>query len=114
MPHNDYLNPVFYIKRGDTAPDLEVFLRDADNQPVAIGGATVRFIMAPVGGGAFINRLVTIVDPAAARVKNVWQAGDTATAGDYVAEFQVTFAGGAVQSFPNNRHIKVVIYPDLA
>ena len=43
----------------------------------------------------------------------IWDAADTATVGSYQAEFEVTFAGGAVETFPNNGYIRVEITDDI-
>jgi hypothetical protein len=43
-----------------------------------------------------------------------WQTGDTDTIGSYEAEFEVTFTGGEIESFPNNRYIQIEITNAIA
>lgn len=50
----------------------------------------------------------------AGSVKYVWTATDTATAGSFQAEFEVTYTNGAVETFPNDQSISIVITEDLA
>jgi hypothetical protein len=47
------------------------------------------------------------------RVRYDWQAADTDTAGRYYGEIQVTFSGGAVETFPNKSFFEVLIGKDL-
>ena len=42
-----------------------------------------------------------------------WGATDTDTAGLYMAEWEVTFAGGIPMTFPRNGHLDVNVEPDL-
>ena len=110
------MNDVFTIGQGDTVPELTFELYP----PVSLAGATVRFTMkrdgAPESEAPIINRRVA----AAAQdnpgiVRHDWIAGDTATAGEYVAEFEVTFSTGKIGTYPNTtRKIPVVITPSLA
>jgi hypothetical protein len=46
-------------------------------------------------------------------VEYSWQAGDTATAGLFEAEFRVTYAGGRIETFPNDGFIAVRISEDI-
>ena len=43
-----------------------------------------------------------------------WQAVDTLTAGEHVAEFEITHAGGAVETVPNHGHETILISPDIS
>jgi hypothetical protein len=106
-------NNVFTIKRGDTLPALARTLGDASGA-VDLTGASVRFIMRAA------NRDVVVVDfPAQivsaveGKVSYAWRPEDTAVAGSYDAEFEVTFGDGNILTFPNGGNIRISIVPDL-
>lgn len=105
----------FTIKQGDRLPTLRVTCQDANGTAVDVTGATVEFHMTNQSTGALVvNAAGTLVTPASGIVEYQWAAGDTDTAGDYWAEFEVTFASGKQETFPNNRHIHVLILAQLA
>lgn len=104
----------FTIKRGDTSPALLLELGGAG---ISLAGATVAFSMAPFpSGAAVIDRAVASVAAGfdVPVVQYDWAAGDTAAAGDYLAEFEVTFSDGARETFPNGEHLLIRIVRDLA
>lgn len=101
----------FSIKRGDTSPSIAATLTDADGAPINLTGASVRFHMV---GSATVDAAAVIVSPTAGTVRYDWQAGDTAAAGWYQAEWEVTYADNAVETFPNAGTTRVRIDPDLA
>lgn len=107
------MSDTFYIKRGDTRASLlyELFPESTD-----LTGATVRFSMRPLNGVAVIDRAAAaIVTPTGTpSVRYDWQPGDTATAGAFEAEFEVTYADGGVQTFPNVGFIPVRIGADVS
>lgn len=106
-------NPTFYIKQGDLTPTLDATLLDPNGNPVNLTGTTVRFHMTPVGGAILINQSATVVSAATGQVRYTWTGTDTATAGNYLAEFEVT-TGGVQQTYPNDRYISVIITAQLA
>lgn len=103
-----------YIKRNDTHPSVEATLRDR-NGPIDLAGATVRWIVSSVPDGTpIVNAAAEIVNAGAGTVKYTWLTGDTAVAGTYKGEFEVTLHNGFVCTFPNGPdHIAVIITPDL-
>lgn len=107
------ITPDFTIKRGDTAPAYEPTLTDAAEQPVDLAGASVRFHMLTMARVIVVDEAAEIVTPAEGKVRYDWAAGDTDTRGLFIAEWQVTFAGGEVETFPNNRDLYVHIAGDL-
>lgn len=108
------MQDTFYIKRGDTSPSLlsAIFPLDVD-----LTGATVCFNMRAKDSGAVkVNRAAAAIVTATGTptVQYDWTGADTDTAGFFDAEFEVTYAGGAVETFPNNGFIRVHIDGDIA
>jgi hypothetical protein len=109
-----------WIKRGDTTPAVRQTLLDAAGEGVDLFGSTVRFIMAPLRGGdpvlavaADVLQITDGSDGSKGDVGYDWEDGDTDTAGGFNAEFEVTFAGGDIETFPNSGQMLVAIVPDL-
>ena len=92
----------FYIKENDTRPAIIANLTDANDAAVNLTGAT------KVSAGA------TIEDAEAGQVSYSWIEANTDTADDYEAEFEVSFAGGGVQTFPGRNWIPVPVVDDIA
>ncbi len=99
---------IFYIKKGDTAPPLRVFLRQKDGTPIPLGTATVKFHM---GNGKVASGSVDVIDVSTAKVEYVWQTADTDTAGSFNGEFEIT-DGGKDQTVPSNGYILIRILDD--
>lgn len=116
----------FYIKRNDTAPVIQQTLLDSSGNAVDLTGASVAFSLFDVNGKAptaiLSEAAATVVQTGSAPnftnkgvVKYAWQAGDTAhTPGIYLAEWEVTFGDGTIETFPDNDFIYVYITADLA
>lgn len=98
---------IFHIKRNDTSPSIEAVLSDS-NGPVNLTGATVNFYMANLVSGA-----ATITDAAAGEVRYDWQAGDTTKLGYHLAEWEVVYADGKKETFPNDGYSTIKITADL-
>ena len=103
----------FTIKRNDTAPNLAGVLKDADGNVKDITGATVRFHMLDKDDNTIVDAAATNSVPSAGRVYYPWDAADTATAGGFRAEFEVTYTDGTIETFPNTGYIPIRIYEDL-
>ena len=105
----------FYIKQNDTASFLTRDLKDAFGAPVNVTGAAVKFSMRvkPAGTVKVDDEDAVIVTAGTGRVRYEWTAANTNTADEYEAEFQVTYANGKIQTFPNDGHIPVVITDDI-
>lgn len=113
-------DPDFVLRQNDTASQIAATLTDDDGNAVSIQSATVRFNMKPIAGGpskvaaAATNAQVGDgTDGSKGHVLYQWLAANTDTAGLYVAEWQVTFAGSAIQTFPNDRNLLVRITPEI-
>ena len=105
----------FYIKRNDTSPSMLATLQDADAADIDLTSASVRFHMWPISTQTVtVDEAATVVTPLEGLVRYDWQAADTATIGSYQAEFEVTYADGAIETFPNDGYVRVEIIKDIA
>lgn len=111
--------PQFFMKRGDTASAIASTLEDGNQNPVDIQGANIRFKMQPIAGGplaidddALNTQNGDGTDGTMGQVQYEWP-GAAGDAGLYMAEWEVTYAGGAVQSFPNGGYLFIRISEDL-
>ena len=114
-------DPVFRIRQNDTLGHLEVTLgAPGIGEPEELPeDASVRFIMRRVGGGsAKVSAEAEIVNHTDRRVRYEWQPGDTNDAGEYIAEFEVTYPATEstperVRTYPTGHRLIVVVEPDL-
>ena len=108
-------NEVFFIKVGDTSPDIEVQALDADGVAVNTTGAGAEFHLTNgrTGVAKIAAGVMVAVDAATGRWKYVWVTGDTDTAGQYVYEMQITFADASIETFPNTGHNKLRMGKEL-
>ena len=105
----------FYIKENDTASFLSRDLKDAFGAPVNVTGAAVVFSMRvkPAGSLKVTRQVCAVVAAGTGRVRYEWIADDTDTADEYEGEFQVTYANGKIQTFPNDGHLPIVVTDDI-
>lgn len=105
----------FQIKRGDRLPTIQASLTDGSGAAVNLTDATVKFLMRPrTSATPTVNAAAAIVGTATAGVvQYAWSAGDTDTAGEYLAEFEVTFLDGRKASFPSDGYTRVRVLPDV-
>lgn len=90
-------------------------LKDASDSAVDILGGSVRFHMRAVGSTTVkVDAAAVVTDAENGAVKYEWATGDTDTVGQYQAEFEVTYAGGKIETFPNNSYILVQVVDDIA
>lgn len=112
--------PDFFIKRGDTSSSILSTLENSGGTAVDIQSATIRFMLAPLAGGtlavdaAAVNAQVGAGTVDGSRGNVIFNWGTHAgTAGWYLGEWEVTYAGGSVQTFPNSGYLSVYIREDL-
>ena len=105
----------FWWKQHDTAPMLQVQLLDSNGNAVDVTNSSISFIMrtVPGTGSAKVNSSATIVDGVNGVIGYTPIGANTDTAGTFVAEWQVTFPGGAKQTFPNPGYDNVTVTTDL-
>lgn len=97
----------FYLKKGDTSPNLETILSD-EAGAVNLTDATVVLHMSLSGESTpIISKTATVVMPQTGsntgRCYVAWVDGDTNVTGTYKAEWKVTFANGKIATFPRSK-----------
>ena len=103
----------FLIKQNNTSPSLLATLKDANDVPVNITGADVRFHMKSLEGVVKIDSDMTVVNSAEGLVRYDWVVGDTDTFGTYYVEFEVAYIDGSVETFPNTGSLVVSVVKEL-
>ena len=96
----------FTIKRGDTSPALRYALLP---DSIDLTGANVVFNMA----GVLTRAPASVARLSPPAVQYDWQDGDTDLSGLRRAEFEVTYASGAVETFPADDDLLIHIIDDL-
>ncbi len=115
MPEAD-----FFIKQGDLVPALAETLEDEQFLPVDLTAASVRFKMRKIDAATLVTNAAGSIlqvgdgsDGSKGDVSYSWSAGDTDEAGLYQGEWEVTFTGGSVETFPNAGFTLIRITPEL-
>lgn len=106
----------FKIKAHDRKPSIQVTLGfDGSVAVPDLDGATVSFIMRlkDSTGAPVVNAEAVIVNEVTAVVRYDWAEDDTATPGEYEAEWEVVGTDGLTQTFPTDAYNSVIIYADL-
>jgi hypothetical protein len=108
----------FVLKGHDTRPTLRVTLKEGDPAaPTAVdltSATSVKLLMKPIPSGTVISRSGAFVSPrTGGQVDFTFQAADTATAGDYNGEVEVTWSDGGIETFPNSTYLAITIMADL-
>ena len=103
-----------YLKQGNLLPIVTATLYDGSGV-VNLTGASVAFVMKdPATGTVKVNGSCSVSSPATAgTVTYTWVGTDTNTVATYNAEFQVTFASGKIETFPNDGWLRVVVRDKL-
>ena len=115
---------VVYMKRHDTRPFLDVQLQDVDGNNLNVSAAIateVKFTMKEIDSSTVVATGTCTILPADdqtqdngydGRVRYYWQAADTATAGEYLGEFQITYTNGDKMTVPTSGALAIVILED--
>ena len=107
-------NYSFNIKQNDTSPTLSVVLADSDGTAIDLTGASVQFKMRAVNSSTLkVNASASITNASNGAVSYTFSSSNTDTSGLFQGEFQVTFSGGAIETFPNAEYISINILDDL-
>lgn len=105
-----------YVRQNDTLPYLDYTLvRDSDNTPHNLTGATVKFTMAhkKTKEKKINEATVTIINATLGRVRYAWSVTDTNFVDEYEGEFEVTFSDSKILTFPENGYIQIEIIREL-
>ena len=101
------------LKRHDTSP-FRATLKDGAYAAVNLTGATVRFHLRSVDDDVLVVEAdAVVVSGAAGTVRYDWTAADVDRVGDHLAEFQVTYSDGAVETFPSDGYHRIEFLEDL-
>ena len=105
----------FTIKAGDTAPVLSDTLTYSDGTSPNLAGATVNFVMRSMTANNYaFNKTATVTSATSpATVQYTFNSTDTATAGQYVGNWIVTFSGGSQMTFPTVGDLEITIEENL-
>lgn len=104
----------FQIRRNDTLPLLDATCSAGDPAvPVDVTGATVRFHMRDESDQLVVDAAGSVVDGPNGVVRYTWAPADTAVAGVFKGEFQITFPSTKIRTFPNPGAITITINADL-
>jgi hypothetical protein len=100
------------LKRNDTKDTISYTMTYADGTPVNLTGATVRFVMGK-GKTLITSAAATIISATTGKVEYTLKESDTLVAGNYNAEFEVTFSDGKIKTFPSDGYISLRIQPNV-
>jgi len=100
-------------KQGDTYPPIEATLENKDGTAINLTGATVAF-HTKRAGTVVTNAAATVTDATGGEVSYTLVAADTAAAGEYEIEWEITFSDGSTQSVPTDRNDILIVAPQIA
>lgn len=104
----------FQITQNDTYSALRGRCVDENGAIVDLTGATARFHMKKPGSDTpTIDAVAFIENEPNGVIVYAWEDGDTADSGMYMAEFEVTYSDGGVETFPT-KPLVVYIREELA
>lgn len=87
--------------QGDTAPDITAIIHEEDDPSsvIDLSGCTVRFQMRKSDDHRYtVNAVAQVLDAPAGRVSYSWAANDLSGQGTYVVQWEITYAGGRIQT----------------
>lgn len=104
--------PDFTIKQGDTLPILFDALSYADGSIADLTGAAVTFVMRSPSA-VIVNASAAILSAPGGIISYTFTATDTATPGQYTAEWVVVFGTGQQQTWPTAGYLEITVEENL-
>ena len=108
-----------YYVEGDTAPPLRACLKDGEDNPIDLTGATVTISIAYSRETYYYNPTKRIVDESPCVIENQvtqkgwirWNpgVGELSPPGEFRYTFQITYQDGSVQTVPPNTWMPLII-----
>lgn len=106
-----------WMKAHDTAPVLSTILKGSDGQPADIADADVRVHVQVIHGDTIVDDDATNdqVGDGGDGTKGAasYEFPDGLDAGGYRYEWEVTYDGGEVETFPNDGWLYLAVVADL-
>ena len=100
---------VFQIKKDDTLPLFEAFLKEEDGTAINLTNCDVKLLI-----GNFLEVDVQIIGaPADGRILYEWLPGDTSPAGIWPAEVRIEFPTGKIRRLPTDGYFTIHIVREL-
>jgi len=100
----------FYIKEDDTVPILQATLKNPDGSNVDLNGSEVDIRVTEARGGSnIVNDSVLVYNPSDGAIRYDFSNTDTSNCGRYRVEFEVTYGGGSVETYPNKGYHTLMI-----
>ena len=105
----------FTTKRNSRRPYLRLSVKSKDGSAFPLTGAlSVRFLMYSEGSNvAKVDADAVLEDIPGGLLRYEWAATDLDTAGEFFAEFDVSFPNGEKMTLPLTGVIRVTVYEDL-
>lgn len=109
------MRSTWYMAQNDNNVPIRTELVDEDGNSVSLIGVTeVKFHMHRPSPANNVDGTATVVNAPGGVVQYVFQTADLAYVGRYRAEWQVTYAGGEIATFPNHGYDTVVIREEIS
>ena len=100
------------VKRNDVGRAFTDTLT-TDGTAANLAGATVKFLLRGPDGTLKVNATATVVSVVDGTVSYTTVAGDLNTQGEHSQEWEATFAGGEIGTWPDEGHNRVIVVEDL-
>ena len=102
------------VKQGMTVPVFNQAVLDQYGNRMNLTGASVNFVMRALSASSpSTNAAATILNAVTGMVAYTFTEEDTATAGLFMGEFQVTFEDGSKYTWPNDGYLEISIEENL-
>ena len=101
------------LKQNDTAPKLQVTLRDGDGDLKVLTGATAKILVRhQITRTTKVDATATVTSTTGL-IEYQWLAADTDTVGIYELEIQVTYSDSTIETFPSGSYVALRIVGDI-